>query len=194
MIAFLNFNFLFFSFFSFHPYFINFFPFFFFSSTHVPLLFFFFLPLFSLPLPPRSKTFHTEPLFSFLLSPFSLATQSLPTTSFTYYWQYPVPTLQEDQYPHFKYPVPTLQLCLLKHSGQFGKKTKKKEEEDKEDRSGSVKRKLWLSSYKPKCILEKSLSIETCMVESLSSDFKCSATIEFVFWFWVWVMGFQLMV
>ena len=44
--------------------------------------------------------------------------------------------------------------------------------------------------------LKKSLSVEACMVESLSPDFKCSATIEFVFWFWfwVWVMGFQLMV
>ena len=69
MIAFLNFNFLFFILFFlyffifFHPYFLilSFFFFsLFFSSTHVPLLFSFFTSFlfFSLPLPPNSRTFH----------------------------------------------------------------------------------------------------------------------------------------
>ena len=70
VVAFLNFNFLFFI--LFFPYFFIlffihiisffflFFPPLFFSSTHVPLLFSFFsfFPLFSLPLPPNSRSFH----------------------------------------------------------------------------------------------------------------------------------------
>ena len=94
MIAFLNFNFLFFSFFSFHPYFINFFPFFFFSSTHVPLLFFssfLFFPYHFLHAPKHS----TQSLFflsSFL--PFLLPHRaSLPLPSHI---------IGSTQYPHFK--------------------------------------------------------------------------------------------
>ena len=85
VIAFLNFNFLFFI--LFFPFFFIHISFFFFSPPHTyPYFFLFFLfPLFSLPLPPHSRTFHKALflplsffyyLFSFFLSPFSLATSS----------------------------------------------------------------------------------------------------------------------
>ena len=86
MIAFLNFNFLFFILF-FPSFFSSIFlsSFFLLHTRTLTLFFFSFFPLFSLPLPPHSRTFHRALflplsffyyLFSFFLSPFSLATSS----------------------------------------------------------------------------------------------------------------------
>ena len=86
VIAFLNFNFLFFILF-FPSFFSSIFlsSFFLLHTRTLTLFFFSFFPLFSLPLPPHSRTFHRALflplsffyyLFSFFLSPFSLATSS----------------------------------------------------------------------------------------------------------------------
>ena len=116
MIAFLNFNFLFFSFFSFHPYFINFFPFFFFSSTHVPLLFFssfLFFPYHFLHAPKHS----TQSLFflsSFL--PFLLPHRaSLPLPSHI---------IGSTQYPHFN-------SAFWNTVGNLGRRRKRKKKKTK---------------------------------------------------------------
>ena len=122
VIAFLNFNLLFFIFFPlyFLLFFSSFFPPLFFSSTHVPLLFSFFsfFPLFSLPLPPNSRSFHRALSLSLSLSLliFNFLIFFLPFSLFSYHFVHKFLSL---------YPIKTHK--LKGHTQPYGEACSKEE-------------------------------------------------------------------